>query len=602
MSSFVGYHNISAADHQARVNQLSAEGFRPTSLSVSGLVEDPRFAAIWKQRSGSPFIAVQGLNARDYDTLADSQVANGSHPNLITATGGPSPPLFAAVFETGTLPARFEFHGLRWDVSNAAGTINFENDKAFRKGYIPECLAVYGKPGEERFAGIWVKNTQPVAWAWYWADPHTYQKFFEASVQAGLRLSYVSVAPSGWILSVFRDEPIGEWAARHAITAAEYQAEFDTRTSQGLEPLVVQAGGASNDARYASIFVRSEEPIARQWRVTGEFFEAYFELDGIAQRFMTAHSIRAMSVAVARDGVLIANRGYTWAEPDYPTTEPDTLFRIASLSKIFTAAAAYQLVRAGSLTPTTPAFPFLGITSKLLPSQSPDPDVQKITVYNLAQRTSGLPDGYGTDFRTIARLLGRTTTPTRNDFVRYLYGVPLIARPNTTTNYSNSAFDVLTSVIEKAAQSSFLDYLRFAILIPWGISGVHIGATRFGARIAHEVSSYDSPGIGPSLLDLAPDAIAPTAYGGQFVMEIGEGAGGLVTSTGTVARMLAAHAVWDIGPRVVAGRLGEFDGTGAGANSRQDGIDFSYAFNRAVTEAEHTELTMSLNTLLDRLH
>ena len=41
-----------------------------------------------------------------------------------------------------------------------------------------------------------------------------------------------------------------------------------------------------------------------------------------------------MSVAVARAGAMVANRGYTWAEPGYPMTQPDTLFRVASVTQI----------------------------------------------------------------------------------------------------------------------------------------------------------------------------------------------------------------------------------------------------------------------------
>ena len=93
-----------------------------------------------------------------------------------------------------------------------------------------------------------------------------------------------------------------------------------------------------------------------------------------------------MSVVVARAGVVVVKRGYTWAEPNYPITQPGTLFRVASLSKIFTCAAIDRLVSMGRLTSSTAAFPFLGIIGKLLPTQTPDPDIDKITVQQLATR------------------------------------------------------------------------------------------------------------------------------------------------------------------------------------------------------------------------
>ena len=88
---------------------------------------------------------------------------------------------------------------------------------------------------------------------------------------------------------------------------------------------------------------------------------------------------------------------------------------------------------------------------------------------------------------------------------------------------------------------------------------------------------------------MAVDAIAPNAYGGTFALENGEGEGGLIMSNGTVARFLATHAVWDIGPRQPGfARYGKFSGTGAAAVSRPDGLDFAYVFNYQVDDPDTT--------------
>jgi CubicO group peptidase (beta-lactamase class C family) len=598
MSVFIAYHGVTGAVHQARVDELGPRGFRLTSLSVSGAPQDARYAAVWQQRNGPPWFAVHGLSATEYQTRFDDLNAQGFAPTLVSATGE-SDAIFAAVFEAGVTSEWYARHGLRWDSGGAAGSINFETQRAFDQGFIPRCLAVYGSAANPLFAGVWVKNNAPVPWAWWWTDPDTYQRFFDAELDAGTRLAYVSVAPTQWIVSVFRDEPIGEWWARHNLTASAYQAEFDVRTNQGLEPLVVQAGGVGDAARYASLFVRDETPIARRWTITGASFDGSGQLDAIARGFMTGHAIRAMSVAVGRAGRVVANRGYTWAESDYPTTQPDTLFRVASVTKLFTCAAIDRLVTNGALAWNTPAFGFLGITSALLPSQTPDPDVGTITVRELALRQSGLQHDFGADFRTIASRIGISVMPSRSDLVRYVYGEPLVARPGMGDNYSNSAFAVLTSIVERASHRSYEDYLRHEVLAPEGIVDVWVGATRSHARRIHEVVTYDHPGISDSLVDMTPGAMAANAYGGQVVIENTEGVGGLIMSTATVARMIATHAVWNIGGREIATRYGEMDGTGAAAVSRTDGLDFAYALNRRVTTAEHDGLTRRIHDFLN---
>lgn len=346
--------------------------------------------------------------------------------------------------------------------------------------------------------------------------------------------------------------------------------------------------------------LRTCEESLRRFTVTGAGFPGSFELDAVVSRFMKAHAIRAMSVAIAREGTLAGNRGYTWAQANYPITRPDTLFRVASVSKIFTCAAIDNLRATGALTFATRGFGFLGISSRLLPTQTPDADIDRITVLDLAKRMSGLARDFGVDFRTIAGRLGQSTPPTRAQLVAYVYGEPLIARPGTGDNYSNSAFTVLTSIVEKASGLSFIDYLRRNLLLPLGIDDVRVGATAANGRFPNEVSTYDDSGFGPSQLDMAASASAPNAYGGQFSLENGEGAGGLVTSSGTVARILATHDVWDIGPRQPGARYGDLPGSGAVAVCRPDGIDFACAFNREVDKFAKNALVDQINAILDR--
>jgi len=384
----------------------------------------------------------------------------------------------------------------------------------------------------------------------------------------------------------------------------------DIQPAPGDKPSPDVAGLVREIARTReSLQACMESLLARQWTVTGQPFLGSGEIDAAVMRFMKAHAIRALSVAIASEGTLSGNRGYTWAEPTYPVTQPDTLFRMASVSKVFTCAAVDRLATTGALGFGTPAFAFLGIVGPLLTTQTPDPDIGTITVFQLATRVSGLADGFGTagsgsDLREIAGRLGQTLLPTRDQLCRYVYGQPLVARPGDAGPdgngfYSNSAFTVLTSVVEKASNSGFIDYLRRELLAPLGIADVHVGATAHSGRRPNEVFTYDDPGSAPSQLDLAPGAVANNAHGGQFLLENGEGSGGLIMSIGTVARFLSRHAVWNIGPREVNGRYGRLAGSGAAAICRPDGVDFAFAFNRMVEYADYNVLVADINAVLD---
>ena len=418
-----------------------------------------------------------------------------------------------------------------------------------------------------------------------------------------MRPAWVAEADGGRIVAVYRDDQIGEWWARHALTAQQYQAEFDVHVATGSMPIMVQAGGAGDATRYAAVFAFTDAPRPRAWTVTGQpKGSGGGRLDAVVREFMAAHAIRAGAVACGRGrhrGIVLA-RGYTWAETGYPATATGSLFRIASLSKIFTVACIDRLVATGRLAWNTRAFPFLGITAALLPTQTPDPLTGTITVEQLVLRRSGLREQWdgGNDLRSIAGRLGISATPSRDQLVRYMYGEPLVFPPGTADHYSNIAFTVLTSVIEAASGRPYLDYLRSELLQPMGIADVHVAAT-VHAPGSGEVPGYDDPGIGLSVLQPRAQVWEPNAYGGAFTLENGEGNGGLVTSAGTIARFIATHAVWDVGGRQLATRYGSLDGTTSGAVSRGDGLDVGFLFNRRVNGAEHDQITAAINGYLN---
>jgi hypothetical protein len=298
MLQFIAYHDLTSSQHQVRVNTLAPQGFRPISLNVSGDPADARYAAVWVHRDGPAWVAVHDLTAEQYQARFDQLTAQGFAPTLLSATGAVERATFAALFEQGVQTPWFARHNLKWNPETDPNTITHESKRAFDQGFIPRCLVVYGTPRQRRFAGIWTRNVGPVAWSWWWADPDTYQLYFDAEVRGGMRPAWVAVADDGWILSIFRDDQIGEWWARHRLTAQQYQTEFNTRASDGAMPIMVQAGGVANGARYASIFAKRELPLARVWAVTGAEVSAVTELDAVVRGFMTAHAIRAGSRGV----------------------------------------------------------------------------------------------------------------------------------------------------------------------------------------------------------------------------------------------------------------------------------------------------------------
>ena len=586
MDPVVPYHDVTAGVHQDWVDELSPKGWRPIALNVSGDPADPRYAAVWVQRQGPGWRAIHDVAEQDYQARLADIVAQGFEPAIVSATGPAGRAVFAAVFVAGE-PALAR-HGLRWGKDTDPDTVNQVMKQAFDSRLIPRSIAVYGTVGDPRVAGVWAAAGGRL-WSWYWSDDAGHQRIFTAERLGGQHPGQVAVG-YGQLLSVYNDDRIGLWSARHGMTAGDYQVAIDQARAAGQQPIAVQAGDLGPPIRYAATFAADDLQRSRHWQVKGPLVPGQGDLDTIFSRAMKRYGIRAATVAVARAGTAYLTRAYTWAEDEWPATTPSTTFRAASVSKAFTCAAIQLLSDTGVINLDASVFSYLGLASNQVP---PDPH-DAITIRQCATGLSGLPrdfqgsglppdpDGNIT-FREVGISVGHMASV--RELAALAYRIPLAYPPGMPPpgldTYSNLAFHVLGAVVEQASGQGLVDFVNQRLAAPMGITDIRAGATGLGLRHPGEIGAYDSAGVGLSKLDLRPDVLAPAAYGGSLLLDSAPGSGGLVTSAETIARFIGTHAAWDLGGRVTATRYGDFAGTAAAAVS--NGVwDVSFLVNRAL--------------------
>ena len=558
------------------------------SLSVYGPPRDPRYAAVWVQRSGPAWVAVHGVDSAGDQSFFNTQTANGYVPVLVSATGSSSDAIFAAVFEKGITGAWLARHGMTSGPEEKAGTFQNQNRIARGQRMILRSIAIYGTPSDRRYAAVWHANPGFVKWHVHPAGTGaSYQEVFNAETQLpgyglhGYRPAYVALSDDHVYCSVFKDDAVGDWVARHGMTLAEYQAEFNRQTAAGRYPICVQGGGAGSATRYAAIFAKRDIPLSREWRVTGSAIPALAPLDAWMQRFMQANGVRAMQLAIAKNGVMKLSRAYTWAEPGYHITQPSDRFLLASISKMFTAAAVQALYDANRLTPNTRVYPLLGFSNPV------DPRSGTITIQQLLDHTGGYDStatGSGFDptynMRQIAMDLHLGRPVTRLDVARYMYVRNLDFTPGTNTKYSNFGYLLAGAVVEQVTGMDFFDFVNRTLLQPATITEVAVFPTRASNRRNDEVIIEDE-GLGLSPLDLASQLLVPAVYGGSGeINEVGAPNAGLGASAQAVVQFIRLHAVWGNGPRAPgAARSGSTPGASTLAVSRSDGVDWAYVIN-----------------------
>ncbi|MBC8163956.1 MAG: beta-lactamase family protein [Roseiflexaceae bacterium] len=184
------------------------------------------------------------------------------------------------------------------------------------------------------------------------------------------------------------------------------------------------------------------------------------------------------AVLVAKNGAVVIARGYGAADAagSVPNS-PETRFRLASISKQFTAMAIMQLVDRGQIGLDTPACEYL---------DSCPAAWQRITVRHLLSHTSGLPNF--TDFGSYEATMAQPTTP--EDLVARFRDQPLLNEPGAVYRYINSGYVLLGVIVERVGGTNYGEYLDEHVFGPLGMreSGYDLG----GAGVAQ---GFDAPGL-----------------------------------------------------------------------------------------------------------
>ena len=178
------------------------------------------------------------------------------------------------------------------------------------------------------------------------------------------------------------------------------------------------------------------------------------KIEAVVQKFMRQPGAVGLSVAVGRGEELVYERAQGFADLEFTVNaDPETMFRIGSVTKQFTAAAIVWLSERGKLSIDDPLVKFL-----------PDyPRGGDITLRHLLTHTGGVPNytNLGPKWETVvARELAH------EELVALWLDLPLDFEPGTKWNYSNSGYYLLGMVIEKASGQAYDEFLRDAFFDP----------------------------------------------------------------------------------------------------------------------------------------
>ncbi|HZS61874.1 MAG TPA: serine hydrolase [Gemmatimonadaceae bacterium] len=245
-------------------------------------------------------------------------------------------------------------------------------------------------------------------------------------------------------------------------------------------------------------------------------------LEPFIQRELAEKDIPALSIALVDDQKIVWARGFGIANPkDSSKASAATIYRVGSVSKLFTDIGVMRLVERGALDLDAPI-------ERYLPDFAPhNPFRGQVSLRELMAHRAGLP------LEAPVGSYVDSTTPSLAATVASLNEARLVYQPGAHTKYSNASAATAGYVIERTQNTPFDQWMEREVLIPFGLR--HSGFT-----------------LTPDMVPLLAAGTMWTYEGRRFpapTFPIGESpAIGLYSSVTDLSRFISSLFVWGRGP------------------------------------------------------
>lgn len=258
---------------------------------------------------------------------------------------------------------------------------------------------------------------------------------------------------------------------------------------------------------------------------------------------MTRYQVTNAAIGVSFNGRLVATCGGGAQQGSNSAIHPNTLFRIASLTKPITAVSVLKLVDQGRLSLEAK---LVDLLPEILPAGGPtDARINAITVRMLLQHSGGWDRNVAPDpmFRSalISQAEGLRGPAQTATVARYMMKQPLQFAPGTKYAYSNFGYALLGLIVQKVSGLPYERFVREEVFAPVGARGMRIGRTLPEGRTVNSSNprwtevTYRSPGNASSVFPFQNSV--PWPYGGWY-LEAMEAHGGWIASVVDMLRFL----------------------------------------------------------------
>lgn len=246
----VARHGIPSVEYQTEFDRISKSGYRPVWVDGYDVDGDTFFNVIFRPNNGNAWAARHGLTSSAYQSVFTTFTSQGFRPVHVESYLQSGSIRYAAIFVRSSGPAFSAYHGRSAD----------EHQKLFNDltadGFRPVNISPVSIDGERRYAALYEKRDVGGFFVKSFLTPAEYQTHFDQNIKAGRNLAYLSAYTHGGsprISAIWQQKPPGALVARHGLSGAQYQSEFDAQLAAGFLTRAVtgyEQGGAHRFAAF----------------------------------------------------------------------------------------------------------------------------------------------------------------------------------------------------------------------------------------------------------------------------------------------------------------------------------------------------------------
>ena len=441
-ASIRGYSSAAFSNY---FNQKKADGYRVVDIEVDEIGGNAKYSAVWqKNTDGRGWASLRNLTHDQFSKKWNDYRSKGYR--LIDQ-------------EAYLLNGKRYYAGVWMENKEKLPWLSYRNvdsqtfsdrfQQSSGQGYRMVDVEAYPSGNSTRYSAIWVKNSDNLGWAEHRDMSRTaYRRKFNEYRDRGYRVadveSYRQNGQQRYAAIWVKNTNGRGWKARRDMSAQGFSNAWKTYRDEGYRLVDFETYPGTGGTRYAGV-----------WRQNGSraSWSAKADVDAAIQSYRQQYKIPGISVAIAQNGKIVYSRGFGSADvAKNKVANADTVYRTASLSKPMTEAMALRLAEDGKLdlnkasrtyVPSLPAH-HTHTVQQLMSHRS------GIRHYRGSRRTNceipnntNWKDSSSTQYSTATA----ATSLFRND--------PLMFQPGSKACYTTHGYTVLGAAMEGATGKSY---------------------------------------------------------------------------------------------------------------------------------------------------